>query len=417
MALANSLDKIWRYAFLGFAIFPLYHLNFSSYYLLVWGVVALGLCILDFRTFTKNLQKGLPFIILFLLYIVAIPFTDNKDMGYYFLGQKFSFLAFPLIFAAGYRSISRELIELGQRVFSIGIIVFALGIYATLIIKGIAPDQVHTSVYLLRVNFDEVSGIHPGYFSMFLYTAALFSFTLSWDRLKYGKILRVLLPILAIGLALPLAARAPLLAFIVVALYLLIVKFWSVKWFKIGFPVVLLSVILLALLLPGNLNRFSDLNSHNFKPPVGDNHNGTNTRIGVWLCDLTLLGDNWMTGVSPGDLQDNLNSCYKRYDTDFYEGRNFNTHSEYLNIWLSFGVLGFLYFIGFLIYMWRYTQKKQALGLQEVLMLLFISLLTENYLDRQMGIFFFSFIGSMAIYLPSREQIGLEQLGKKHRTK
>ncbi|MBK8685990.1 MAG: hypothetical protein IPN26_14010 [Bacteroidetes bacterium] len=73
----------------------------------------------------------------------------------------------------------------------------------------------------------------------------------------------------------------------------------------------------------------------------------------------------------------------------------YNTHNEYLNYWLSFGLLGFIILLAvLLIFLYRAIKRKDVLYIS-LMILLLCTFLTENWLSVQHGVLFFAGFGSL----------------------
>lgn len=64
-----------------------------------------------------------------------------------------------------------------------------------------------------------------------------------------------------------------------------------------------------------------------------------------WNCSLEPISGyiQWIFGVGPGDAQHEIQECYFRYQSWFYDYR-YNSHNQYLTYLISSGLLGFMLF-------------------------------------------------------------------------
>jgi O-antigen ligase len=145
--------------------------------------------------------------------------------------------------------------------------------------------------------------------------------------------------------------------------------------------------------------RFKEIFVTAWTPPVGIYHNSTNLRIGVYFCSIPLLKDNWLIGLGTGDVQAALNACYKErgYSDVMYKDQ-LNTHNEYLNVWLNTGIVGFIVFLATLVIPCRAAYLKHNYFYLSFIILVMIVFLTENVLERQKGIVFYSFFNSLLAF-------------------
>ena len=127
-------------------------------------------------------------------------------------------------------------------------------------------------------------------------------------------------------------------------------------------------------------------------PPKDGNYNSVNIRVGILECSTFLIKENWMWGVGIGDVQENLNQCYQKFDTAGYSGQNYNTHNEYLSNWLSAGILALFCLVGTILLMMLLSLKFNNFLLLAFTIFISVCFLTENVLARNDGILLYCFI-------------------------
>ena len=100
-------------------------------------------------------------------------------------------------------------------------------------------------------------------------------------------------------------------------------------------------------------------------------------------------------GVGTGDIKDEL---YQRNLSNGYTGvaeMHLNAHNQFLNIYLAIGILGFLtLLLSFLKPFWRIRGEHQFV-VRSLVVILFLSLLTESFFETQAGIVPGAFILSL----------------------
>ena len=118
--------------------------------------------------------------------------------------------------------------------------------------------------------------------------------------------------------------------------------------------------------------------------------------------DLSLLQKHWLLGLGPSQLQEQLNLFF--YLSSFYAGQalgSYNTHNEYLNQWLSFGLIGAILFIFILFMHYRKAFTTKNTLYLFLLIILSVTFFTENILSRQHGVVFFSLFTSLFFFIPA----------------
>lgn len=116
-------------------------------------------------------------------------------------------------------------------------------------------------------------------------------------------------------------------------------------------------------------------------------------RYHIWGCVKFIMENNSVTYFGYGFLQtqEMLNSCYQNNYKFLNQShkkwvvyKSYNTHNQYLNFYLSTGLLGFLYFV-LICCLFSFKYKSNFFSLSLIIsMLLFFTF--ENVLTRQMGV-------------------------------
>ena len=141
-----------------------------------------------------------------------------------------------------------------------------------------------------------------------------------------------------------------------------------------------------------NLNlhdRFKEIFKKNTYTNVESN--STSIRVGIYQCSVSILKDNWLFGLGIGDVQEELNNCYLETSDILYKDK-YNSHNQYLSIWLGTGILGIILLLNLLYanfrIAWIYYDKLYLF----ILLLYSAQFFTENLLERQSGVILFFFI-------------------------
>ncbi|HUR10589.1 MAG TPA: O-antigen ligase family protein, partial [Flavitalea sp.] len=134
--------------------------------------------------------------------------------------------------------------------------------------------------------------------------------------------------------------------------------------------------------------------------------NGVQFRLLLWRFAGEILNEHrsYIQGVSPGDAQEELNQKFR--ETNIYLGDpargdtgflNFNFHNQYLQALVESGILGLLALLinaCWLFYLAKIRHNQAAVA---VILMLFLFFLTESVLERQYGIFIYSFFPLLMI--------------------
>ncbi|MGS0525723.1 O-antigen ligase family protein [Zobellia nedashkovskayae] len=123
--------------------------------------------------------------------------------------------------------------------------------------------------------------------------------------------------------------------------------FWLIRMKKTNqkliFSIALLGVIAFGLTKVKFISSrlIDEFKQTELAPPIGKRHNSINIRVGIYQCAADLIRKNSIWGVGIGDVQDQLNRCYSRYDTDVYQLDEYNSHGYFLHVYLVGGLIAF----------------------------------------------------------------------------
>jgi O-antigen ligase len=116
----------------------------------------------------------------------------------------------------------------------------------------------------------------------------------------------------------------------------------------------------------------------------------------VWDCGCDLVAAEWSNLFGSGFKTTNvkLADCYnQRIEDDkteaWFESQSLNTHNQFLDFYLSSGLVGILFFVGIILFLFR-QHRNQFFPVASLLTIVLFGL-TENFLHRQIGAYFFGF--------------------------
>jgi hypothetical protein len=224
------------------------------------------------------------------------------------------------------------------------------------------------------------------------------------------RILHRIIGLLLLIVLLALMPKSAMLALLLISLYILFERTNMKPIRKVSMLLsALLAVVFLYLLLPGFQSRLAELlhflkgNSPNLI------HNSVTIRHLIYSIDLALWKQHWLWGLGPMDLQEELNKHFEIAALIFHHPLGtFNTHNEYFNQWLSFGLGGMSLFLFSLITIIRKAWQKSSLLFGAFIALMLIAFLTENILSRQHGVLFYSFFISFFFFKTDKSEMDLD---------
>jgi len=178
---------------------------------------------------------------------------------------------------------------------------------------------------------------------------------------------------------------------ILALVFVLLINLIQQKNIKIIYIIsALVALVLFFVLIPEKNNRFKEIINLNTYETL-DKNNSTSIRVMIYKCGIETLKKSAVLGYGIGDVQEKLDRCYSSNNSNFVKGM-YNSHNQFLFIWLSTGILGFVVFIALLAFYFKKSIQYKDNIMFSVLMLYCIIFLFENVLSRQSGVIFFSFI-------------------------
>jgi len=376
-------------------------LMWSFYFTMPLQVVAMfGGCtyfvvrsLLVYKTWSiSKIGQALLLGMLYIAYLVAAIFTPEpfRQISLTLCEYKMSYLLLPLLlslFAQEYLLLLWSNIQW----FIISTLSFALiGNIAFLVhYLPLGFSDVNHVVY--RIYFESVIGQHPTYISMFLVFSAgllLLSGAINWP-----KQVKLALMYLILLLLLPLLAKAPLGALVLIVIHQLWVRRQSLAQYKWGIIGLMLVAILACVFVPFISQRLLEMTQFASGKTRGMIiENSMEARKLIWVMDTQMLKKYYLLGCSPGRMLHLLHVRYFFYS--LYIGKDisfYDPHNEYFMHWLSLGLLGVGLFLTNILTHIRTAFVKYNVAYMYLMLICCISFCTESILSVQRGIIFYCF--------------------------
>ncbi len=381
--------------FLALFAFPLYPLKVTNVILMLVSALTLIAFIIKPFPIGKIVIRNLVFILPFLPFLVEFCISASNNTARFELEQKLFFFTAPLIIPI--------LLQLtGFRNFRLALLIFAFSVSALIIysiialsINGIlfSSTAYENGAYLLRLNFEKISGLHPTYYSLFAISSACFFYQASFFVKRLARSSCFILAIMLFISVLFLAAR---IAFITGAIFLFLLIIDSkLAWQRkliLAFSAFAFLVIA-CVVVPSLKNRFSEIVS--WKTDQTGNADSFSQRTIILDCSLKVFSENIIWGTGSRNSQQQLNSCYCSKGWTSGGEQCFNSHDQYLSMGIKYGLVMLLVFITCLFIVFRkifVLPEGKYFGLAIILFFL-----SESLLERQMGVYFFGLI-SLLLY-------------------
>jgi len=337
---------------------------------------------------------------LFLMYLLWLLFSTNMDYGRRDVESKLSFLLFPLMAIM----LSGKWHQDMMRKVKDGII---LGVALSMLIS-------FGRAFWCKMNGGEICfrndqfgfNMHATYLSLLYVFGGILMIerNITWPKSWMIKAVYVFFALIAVYYMRSLSTLIALAVLIAAgALWWIISKR---KWRLLAVvPVLLFAAILTIQKIPSlssDFQKTADTVKDYFSNPdkfvqTHQRWNESNTvRIIVWKFSSELIGSE-PTGVGTGDVKDELFRVYRSHGYDLFAEKELNSHDQFLQTGVALGVLGMGILLSIFMFAWKKVQSQEDLVLNGFLVLTFITCLFESYLERQVGIIFFSFLLSMLL--------------------
>lgn len=393
------LNKAFHIITVSLGLFPILKLNHFSLLMMVWFCLAIITAIKN-KTFKINKTQILVFVILSfcsLMYFFSLPFAIDFKELFKQIVKSLPFLIFPIGFLINRRLINKSVVSLTLKTFAIvTVLLNAYGWFKILkygFLNAWNENNFYQPVY--RTIFSEATNLHLPYLGLFsAFTGAI----LMYNQLKIKRVqLYSVIVLLFLGGSMYVySARMGLLCLILTSVFLVVKQIKSVVLKALSVVLIPCFLFLFLWISPLKERYISAFETEMILPHKEQMPHEVNYRYGIWYCALQNIKEHPLFGVNPDQAQDRLNECYTKFDYESYEDFTkvtYNTHNQYLDQFLKFGVLGFLLFVctfGFFL-------KNSSSFYQLFILLIGLSFLTENFLDRQMGVVFVALFNSLFV--------------------
>jgi len=386
--------------FLCIILLPFKHI-FSNIPIILLILVSL---IRYYRNFSriKEQKTLLPLVTFFILYLLGLLYTPDLSLEWKAVEKKLTFLLIPIVIALlPVEKVDQIKSGLWEGIFFLAL---ALGLYSFFSAYSLYNELGYLPTDGERVI--EITFMHRPYFA--LVQVLSFAYVLS---LLYERRLSVH-PLYIVGLIVSLAS-----IFLIVARLSMVVAMFTSLYFAYAYlrrqkllNLKAISGILVVLLTVGVvISQYNRLSERSYYMLQGKGE----PRILIWRCSYEQLSApnfKFILGYrNTVSTSQNLVECYrneyenKTYWSWIYEfNKSFNTHNEFVNITLSYGIIGLLLFLFIFVLIYLKARKEDNILGKFLVFIFLLGCITENLFDRQASVFIF--IISAATILYNREQ-------------
>lgn len=127
-------------------------------------------------------------------------------------------------------------------------------------------------------------------------------------------------------------------------------------------------------------------------------------RVEFVKASLNIIKNNLIVGVGTGDVADAFADYYESTDTKLLKENRLRSHNQYLAITVAFGVAGLIWFLFSLIYPFLADEKNRNYLYLVFLLIMLLSMLTEDTLETQVGVTLFAFFNSFLVFVSGERE-------------
>ncbi|MEI7983004.1 MAG: O-antigen ligase family protein, partial [Bacteroidota bacterium] len=121
-------------------------------------------------------------------------------------------------------------------------------------------------------------------------------------------------------------------------------------------------------------------------------------RLEFWKASIGIIRENWLTGVGTGDMNLAFQAEYEKMHTKLAPDQRWRSHNQFLSILVGFGVFGLIWFLWAILYP-PFLQKRYGdFFILICLIISFLSMITEDTIESQTGVIFFTFFYSFFLF-------------------
>ena len=350
------------------------------------------------------------FGLLYINYLIGLLYTSNLDYGLFSVQVKASLIIFPILFA----TFNIEFWNINKTITVL--IAFLVGSFSSSIISLINATISYyfssdpTDFYYASLSIFH----HPSYSALYMTfsIAILIGFVLD-SRIKLRKWLLILAIMFVVYFhvyTVMLSSKAGILALILIFFITVsYVIFVNRRYILGSFLIVAITFLFIVVLnfFPYSSMRFNPSREilQNEKDISNETTDGTVERVLIWKYSFELINEHFFFGVGTGDVINALLEVYDDHEFNDALEKELNPHNQYLQTFISLGVVGFLILIFSLILPAIYSARHKGFIYFCFLVIVAFNFLVESMLERQAGVVFYAFFNSFLfmLYLPGRK--------------
>lgn len=353
----------------------------------------------SFTTLKKELYTFLYFLAFFLILAIGTFYATDKTKAFSTLTRSIVFLTMPITFYNLQNKINKRKLHITLYGLLIGVLIIIFSAHIAILIK----EQLTFRIFFfefVRANFTEraIVNIHTPYFGLLTVFVLITIFKLPFlKNKKYTPFFRVFL---ILYLVVALYQIAAFMSILIASVFLMVQFLFLIKKSKkASLAVVLVTLLMLGSIIfnTKNITEYNRGNETIFSRINIALQKGDPVRKANWKSVVQVIKQNWIFGVGTDGGLEFLQQHRAKLSEPYVNKHN--THNQFLEILLRYGIVGFLIFLTLMFSLLKQGFNSSNYYFQWFLVVFFISCITESLLQRQIGLVFFSFFSCMFLVL------------------
>lgn len=339
---------------------------------------------------------------LYFLNLVSILYSSDRQEGTNLAVHQLAILLFPLLFALSHLNFAKYRMQL-ICIFGFSCVISIIYLYfdalRTILVLKLPVASLFTANFMNH-NFSLPIGIHATYLAMYIaFSIIAFLFILlKMQPVRQKWIYIIACLILLTGLV-QLSSRASFIAFLIVVNFAFpFLLFQGRK--RLALLLITSFISAAVFLLIYNVDSFKTRYVSELKTDLTDQVKlieNTEPRVARWEAILELVKQSPFIGYGNGSETKLLKEKYFNKGLYISFINEFNTHNQYLAVLLKTGIIGLLLFLFILYFGYSNALQRKDLLLLGFMIMITVVSFSENVLELNKGIFFYSFFFSLLL--------------------
>ena len=361
-------------------------------------VLMLGVSLFYFnkKNIKISIQRHYPLLVFFLFITLSLSYSSNLIYGLNKVERLLLIPASILMFSSiNKKDINFEFVSIGYVI----VVLFAAFYSHTIVIIDFLSNHESSYKSFFNLNYSykalaNTINLHTTYYSYYILTAII----LLLQFIKHKKV-NLILKTIALACILylsffivHLSSRIAIAMLYIIIMINIIQHMVSHKKLLRGIvTLTLFHVISFIIIMNVGVTKYRFQHLLGFTYYTGYTVNDSDHKIQLWSAAIN-ANDNVLLGNGVGDIQSSLNKQYVISDLKKPLELEYNSHNQYLEYYVGYGIIGLILFLYIFYYYGRFfIQHKNFIGIQFLIITLIISL-TECLWNRHNGIVFIVFV-------------------------